>query len=72
MIVIKLKLSILIFFADSRCLEPIDPGMCMAAYVRHAYNSSSGQCVMFLHGGCQPNGNNFPTAEECREACVEN
>uniref|UniRef100_A0A2H1VXC2 SFRICE_017519 n=1 Tax=Spodoptera frugiperda TaxID=7108 RepID=A0A2H1VXC2_SPOFR len=52
------------------CLDPIDPGMCFAAYPRYAYDKSSGDCVEFIFGGCKANRNNFSSMDDCRATCV--
>eukprot|EP00892_Ulva_mutabilis_P009380 jgi/Ulvmu1/6814/UM031_0018.1 len=51
------------------CLEPKKVGPCRAAIPRFFFNADAGQCEGFLWGGCQPNGNNFETLEECEGTC---
>ncbi|VDO08493.1 unnamed protein product [Rodentolepis nana] len=36
---------------------------------RYAYNPSTRRCEIFTYGGCQGNGNNFETEEECERRC---
>jgi len=36
---------------------------------RFYFDSQAGSCLQFFYGGCQGNGNNFRTLEECQEAC---
>ena len=36
---------------------------------RWAYNSQTGQCQSFVYGGCEGNGNNFESREDCEESC---
>ena len=37
--------------------------------MRYFYNATSDACELFTYGGCQGNGNNFETVEECNERC---
>ncbi|XP_061065789.1 spleen trypsin inhibitor I-like [Eubalaena glacialis] len=51
------------------CLEPQYAGPCRAQKVRYFYNAKSGQCEIFMYGGCRGNKNNFLTAEDCMKTC---
>ncbi|MEM7245767.1 MAG: BPTI/Kunitz domain-containing protein [Acidobacteriota bacterium] len=51
------------------CTLPPDPGECDAVFPRWYFNAGSGQCEMFIWGGCGGNGNNFETQEECEASC---
>ncbi|VDK85707.1 unnamed protein product [Dibothriocephalus latus] len=52
------------------CKLPQDTGPCRALLPRFAYNDTIKACVPFTYGGCQGNGNNFETKEECEEKCM--
>ena len=53
------------------CSLPQRTGPCRALFRRYYYNARSGQCEMFTYGGCQGNSNNFRTASQCEERCVD-
>ncbi|KAA3669776.1 uncharacterized protein DEA37_0006207 [Paragonimus westermani] len=42
----------------------------MGYFMRYAYDARSGQCVKFVYGGCQGNGNRFDSKEECEDQCA--
>uniref|UniRef100_A0A3Q2TBH4 Kunitz-type serine protease inhibitor 6 n=1 Tax=Fundulus heteroclitus TaxID=8078 RepID=A0A3Q2TBH4_FUNHE len=44
-------------------------GPCRAAFPRFFYNVTSQTCSSFIFGGCEPNGNNFASQEDCEAAC---
>ena len=46
-------------------------GSCKAYFHMYFYNKSSGNCEVFIYGGCGGNSNNFLTKEECKEKCVD-
>ncbi|VDL91742.1 unnamed protein product [Schistocephalus solidus] len=52
------------------CKLPQDVGPCRAMFPRFAYDDTMKACVPFIYGGCQGNGNNFETKEECEKKCV--
>nr|CUU99114.1 hypothetical transcript [Hymenolepis microstoma] len=54
---------------EDTCSKPVDPGPCHASIRRYAYNPSTRRCEIFTYGGCQGNGNNFETEEECERRC---
>ncbi|VDN37826.1 unnamed protein product [Dibothriocephalus latus] len=56
--------------SEDVCHLKADRGPCMAILPRFAYNSSLGMCVKFTYGGCQGNGNNFETKEDCEQTCA--
>ncbi|KAI9565498.1 hypothetical protein GHT06_009290 [Daphnia sinensis] len=51
------------------CLLPIAKGPCFGFMKRYAFNKEKNRCELFTYGGCQGNGNNFATADQCFEAC---
>lgn len=51
------------------CTLPADPGPCDAVIPRWYHNFQSGQCELFIWGGCGGNANNFETQEACDAAC---
>ena len=51
------------------CLEPRDGGPCGAAFPYYYYDSTTGQCTLFLWGGCGGNGNRYQTEADCEAAC---
>ncbi|KAA3671752.1 uncharacterized protein DEA37_0003861 [Paragonimus westermani] len=58
------------FYTVERCLLPPESGPCMGYFMRYAYDARSGQCVKFVYGGCQGNGNRFDSKEECEDQCA--
>ncbi|KHJ84558.1 Kunitz/Bovine pancreatic trypsin inhibitor domain protein [Oesophagostomum dentatum] len=52
------------------CTLPIKSGPCLAFFPKYAYDSSQKRCVRFIYGGCQGNGNNFDSLEECQSTCM--
>ncbi|XP_025094262.1 BPTI/Kunitz domain-containing protein-like [Pomacea canaliculata] len=54
----------------SSCYEPLDPGTCKANITRYYFDISSQICQNFTYGGCQGNGNNYVTMEDCTRDCV--
>ena len=51
------------------CGLPKKVGPCKAAIPRFFFNTKTEECESFIWGGCQPNGNNFETLEECEATC---
>ncbi|XP_036681811.1 serum basic protease inhibitor-like [Balaenoptera musculus] len=51
------------------CLEPHYTGPCRARKIRYFYNAKSGQCKIFIYGGCRGKKNSFLTAEDCMKTC---
>ncbi|XP_063429504.1 uncharacterized protein LOC134712168 [Mytilus trossulus] len=51
------------------CQVSPDAGPCKAIKERWYYNPSRGCCEKFWYGGCQGNGNNFKSYEECNKVC---
>lgn len=42
----------------------------MAYFPRWYFNSKLNKCITFIYGGCQGNGNNFMSKEECEKTCL--
>lgn len=42
-------------------------GPCRAIMPRFYFNGD--KCESFIYGGCEGNGNNFKTIEECQQRC---
>lgn len=51
------------------CDQPRVIGPCRAAVPRWYYNKETSRCTSFTYGGCQGNGNNFETLEQCQSIC---
>lgn len=45
-------------------------GRCRASFPRWWYNVTEGTCQPFVYGGCEGNGNNYQSKEECLEKCA--
>ncbi|VDP50405.1 unnamed protein product [Soboliphyme baturini] len=54
---------------DDQCSLPSEPGNCLAYVQRWYYDAQRGQCYKFVYGGCNGNGNNFKTYDECMARC---
>ncbi|XP_077993486.1 uncharacterized protein LOC144447374 isoform X2 [Glandiceps talaboti] len=55
---------------DNPCMTKSVTGPCRAYLQRWAWDSIRKDCVRFIYGGCQGNGNNFLTKEECVDSCL--
>lgn len=51
------------------CLAPAKVGPCRASFPRWHYDATTGECQVFVFGGCKPNDNNFLSKNECMLAC---
>ncbi|XP_044841640.1 kunitz-type serine protease inhibitor bitisilin-1-like isoform X1 [Mauremys mutica] len=51
------------------CRLPPETGPCKMYGRRFFYHPASRTCKIFIYGGCQGNGNNFSTFQECQRAC---
>ncbi|XP_077523887.1 tauPI-stichotoxin-Hcr2d-like [Amblyomma americanum] len=55
--------------SDTSCREPKNPGPCQGYFPRYYFNKDTKTCEQFIFGGCQANGNNFATLQECQSRC---
>ncbi|EFP00691.1 CRE-MLT-11 protein [Caenorhabditis remanei] len=53
----------------NRCLHPQDAGNCRGQFVRWFFDDKTKSCDVFTYTGCQGNGNNFASKEECMAIC---
>lgn len=51
------------------CLQPRETGMCYNFVIRYYYDKDDKGCHKFYWSGCNNNGNNFATFEECTQRC---
>ncbi|XP_035011029.2 kunitz-type protease inhibitor 2 isoform X1 [Hippoglossus stenolepis] len=51
------------------CRLPVKVGLCRAAFPRFFYNVTEQKCRSFVYGGCEANGNNFESEDECESTC---
>ncbi|XP_062241812.1 kunitz-type protease inhibitor 2 [Platichthys flesus] len=51
------------------CRLPVKVGLCRAAFPRFFYNVTEQKCRSFVYGGCDANGNNFESEDECESTC---
>lgn len=57
------------FLVPDYCSLPAVTGQCRAAIPMYYYNSTFGECMEFIYGGCPGNDNRFTTKEECIRTC---
>ncbi|XP_067102639.1 kunitz-type protease inhibitor 2 [Osmerus mordax] len=55
--------------STDQCLQPMFVGRCRASHRRFYYHAANGSCKPFIYGGCNANGNNFQSQEECEKTC---
>uniref|UniRef100_H2YTU9 BPTI/Kunitz inhibitor domain-containing protein n=1 Tax=Ciona savignyi TaxID=51511 RepID=H2YTU9_CIOSA len=51
------------------CMLIPAPGPCKASHLRYYFDRAAMSCQKFYYGGCNGNGNNFETLDECNAAC---
>lgn len=51
------------------CSMPQETGPCRGSFPRYSYNAASGQCDVFIYGGCRGNRNNFISEKQCLDMC---
>lgn len=52
-----------------RCRLPVRKGLCRALIPRWNFDAATGECKEFKFGGCDGNGNNFETQQQCENMC---
>ncbi|XP_056467924.1 kunitz-type protease inhibitor 2 isoform X1 [Gadus chalcogrammus] len=52
-----------------QCRSLMKVGSCKAAFTRFYYDMDTQSCRKFIYGGCEGNGNNFESVQECETAC---
>merc|ERR1711920_521261 len=52
-----------------RCKLPSSQGPCRAAMPRWYFNKDTKNCEQFIFGGCDGNGNNYPSRKKCEKKC---
>ncbi|XP_070983215.1 kunitz-type protease inhibitor 2-like isoform X2 [Oncorhynchus clarkii lewisi] len=55
--------------STDKCRMPMVVGSCRAAFPKYYYDVTNQTCKLFIYGGCNGNGNNFHSQEECEGAC---
>ena len=58
-----------VFFPFSACYQDLMMGNCSDFSMRYFWNISSFACEEFEYSGCDANGNNFETMDECEDTC---
>ena len=59
------------FEADENpCFLPLKVGNCRKAARKWYFDESTIECKEFIYGGCEGNGNNFPSKSECELRCL--
>ena len=48
-----------------------EQGNCHGDDLRYYYDNVLGKCLTFTYSGCEGNGNNFETIEECAKTCMK-
>ncbi|XP_049527394.1 four-domain proteases inhibitor-like [Dermacentor silvarum] len=56
---------------SSICQLPPDSGRCRAIFKKWYYDINTGNCSVFVYGGCAGNGNNFDSCLDCMNRCSE-
>merc|ERR1719220_3007188 len=55
---------------ETVCHEPfLGSGSCRAAFRRWHFDNATSTCKQFIYGGCDGNGNNFKSEEDCQSVC---
>lgn len=55
--------------STDRCMLPVRKGVCRALIPRWSYDPATKECKEFKFGGCDGNGNNFPSQRQCMDTC---
>ena len=51
------------------CFEVSDAGRCDMTEARWFFDANKGDCIAFYYGGCNGNGNNFRSYDDCIAFC---
>ncbi|GIY03020.1 hypothetical protein CDAR_466171 [Caerostris darwini] len=51
------------------CNMMVLQGPCKKYEMNYAYDDNTGQCRLFLYGGCLGSKNRFPTLKDCQKKC---
>ncbi|XP_035438283.1 BPTI/Kunitz domain-containing protein [Spodoptera frugiperda] len=54
------------------CLLRPDTGPCRADIVQWYFDAKQEKCYRFFYGGCQGNGNRYPSQSDCLDRCYVN
>ncbi|GAV03191.1 hypothetical protein RvY_13653 [Ramazzottius varieornatus] len=54
---------------NADCLSPTETGPCRGRFKVFGFDAAQQTCVDFIYGGCNGNGNRFPTLSECNAQC---
>ncbi|OBS60273.1 hypothetical protein A6R68_08593 [Neotoma lepida] len=57
-------------FVSESCGVSKVVGRCRASIPRWWYNVTAGSCQPFVYGGCEGNGNNYQSEDECLDKCA--
>ena len=55
---------------ENPCFLPLKVGNCRKAARKWYFDESTIECKEFIYGGCEGNGNNFPSKSECELRCL--
>lgn len=55
---------------NEHCEAKPETGPCRASLRHWYYNRETGNCEVFIYGGCRGNKNNYPTEESCMQTCT--
>ena len=62
-------LVLMLCFCVDVCALSYNTGPCKGAFDSWFYNSAVGECLQFVYGGCEGNGNRFETKDACEQRC---
>ncbi|KAL3986271.1 Kunitz/Bovine pancreatic trypsin inhibitor domain family protein [Acanthocheilonema viteae] len=54
---------------NDRCFQKRDRGTCTGQFIRWHWDPERNTCQVFTYSGCDGNGNNFRSREDCFAAC---
>ncbi|CAL9683731.1 unnamed protein product [Knipowitschia caucasica] len=65
----KVNLDSTLLKYKGACNLPAESGPCMGYMPMYFYNGTSGQCEIFIYGGCKGNANRFKDSTSCQMYC---